>query len=230
MLKKIVSKPLNAVRNPADLPSWWTLGTIAFAGVFGAVLLVSSLTGGDEVSANAVPSYAVGSTGSTGESQDLNTGEVTGAIGEAIPEAQVDGGTGGGFEVSVAVGAPRAISRGASVLSGSLVDDGNTVDIRSGADLVTVPRNVLATATAGFWSVVDPNVANNLPVAGDGGRFVPNKNWKNATLSKVELKQGGGSRWVFTGSVDKDGPGSGKAEERQVVVVESAGGYAVGSS
>ena len=229
MLKKIVSKPLNAVRNPADLPSWWTLGTIAFAGVFGAVLLVSSLTGGDEVSANAVPSYAVGSSGG---SQETNTGDVSGAgeVVETIPEAQVDGGTGGGFEVSVAVGAPRVISRGASVLSGSLVDDGNTVDIRSGADLVTVPRNVLATATAGFWSVVDPNVANNLPVAGDGGRFVPNKNWKNATLSKVELKQGGGSRWVFTGSVDKDGPGSGKAEERQVVVVESAGGYAVVSS
>lgn len=129
--------------------------------------------------------------------------------------------------VTVAPDGRRLISRDTSVLSTPLTDDGNTVEVTSYEGLSLIPRNLLATATAGFWSVVDPQVAQSLPVTNPSVRPSPERDFPDAFLGDITMSGATGQSYEFTATVNAE-PSEGSSSRVVIVTVEATpDGYLV---
>jgi hypothetical protein len=232
---KMISNQVDAYKNPSPLPVWWPLATVFAIVVLVAGLIFSALSSPDSAT-NALPEFATN--GSSTASVEVDLPAVTpGADPAAEPatgpvitqEPATAPTTQSQPSVTVAVGAPRVITRETSVLPSALFNDGNVVEIAAadGQSVVTIPRNVLATATAGMWATVDPAVALSLPVSGGGGRNVPSENAPNASLKEIALVSASVSSYVFTGVLDSDANGVAPAQKVTVTVLDTPDGFLI---
>lgn len=240
---KFIRSQVNQFNNPAPTPPWFALGAIIAVVVFTLWVIFSGIFSSDDPdiiaasvgppqapvsidieTGDAVAPDAAGQDNQPGQPQpaapDTGAGDVT-ADQQTIEDPNAPG-------VQVADGQPRVISRKASVFTAPLTDDGNTVQVPSFEGTSVVPRNVLATAHAAFWSTVDAQVAQSVPLAPGVDRQNPQATNQLASLTAVNLDSFTPNSYTFTAAVDADGPATSAPRQVTVTILSTPQGYVVG--
>lgn len=240
-IKSILKDQAETARYGTPTPPWWKLATVVFAVLFGVFFMFSTFRSSAEPSAAEVPGFITPGSGQSTEvillgpsqgpgeeaaptvptepTEETSTEPATEPTAEPAPQESF---------TPVSGASPATLDAAGLVLAGALSDDGALLEIAGPAGLVSIPRNLGATALAALYAQTSKDVAAALPMLPGSPQPSPSKNFPDAMVGTLEIQTSPEGTFILTGEVDKDGfAGTKKPILYEVRIVNVDGKYYV---